>query len=222
MAIARPSLGMADNTEAELQAKKPTLAIDFDEVLFPLSLELMNRHNEQHGTSFTTNDYVTYVPSEVWGHTSLESVAKVYAFLKSEDHINVPPLAEAADALEDLQRKYELLVVTSRDRQLRQQTEAWLLLYFPGVFSDVVHAGNPHTGLGFQTKVEICQQSNVVCLIDDSLDYAHECSGAGIPVILFGRYPWNESSTLPSGVLRAESWADISGLVHSLVGGDRP
>jgi len=114
-----------------LRAKKLTVAIDFDEVLFPLSVELIRRHNGQYGTSFTTNHFVTYVLGDVWGHTYVESVAKVHAFL-GEDHINVPPIAGAVDALAQLRQKYELIVVTSRDRLLQQQTERWLSSHFPG------------------------------------------------------------------------------------------
>lgn len=198
-----------------MRAKKLTVAIDFDEVLFPLSVELIRRHNGQYGTSFTTNHFVTYVLGDVWGHTYVESVAKVHAFL-GEDHINVPPIAGAVDALAQLRQDYELIVVTSRDRLLQQQTERWLSSHFPRAFSDVFFAGNKHTGRGFQTKVELCLRSNAVCLIDDSLDYASECSVAGIPGILFGDYPWNESASLPPGVLRAECWADVGELVRSL------
>lgn len=194
---------------------KPTIAIDMDEVLFPLSAELVRRHNLQFATGYTSSDFVTYVLGDVWGTTYTESVAKVHALL-SEDLSEVRPVVGAVDAVRSLLRDYALVVVTSRDRLLQTPTVRWLERHFEGLFVDVVFAGNPHTGRGFRAKQDVCQHLDAVCLIDDSVDHACDCASSGLPVILFGDYPWNQTTSLPAGVTRAQTWPQARELVQPI------
>jgi len=186
----------------------PTIAIDMDEVLFPLSAELIRRHNAQFATRYTTNDFVTYAPSDVWGMTYAESVERVYAFLR-EDLSDVSPVDGAVRAVGDLQQDYELVVITSRDRQLQRHTQRWIDAHFAGVFSDVVFAGNPHTGLPHEAKGDLCKKLNATWIVDDSLEFVADCSAAGIRAILFGDYPWNQIAEPATGVHRAAGWPEV-------------
>ena len=62
----------------------------------------------------------------------------------------------------------------------------------------------------------MCLDINALCLIDDSLRYAIDCAGRGIPTIIFGHYPWNEGIA-PSLATRAFTWSEVYTTVMSAV-----
>lgn len=189
-----------------LGVPKPILAIDIDEVLFPFLPELIKHHNQVYGTNFRLEQFDTYDFYKVWGGTSNQTVQKVHAFLKlPQTHIE--PLEQATQAIATLKQHYQLVVITSRDKQLEERTRQWLIYHFPDTFHDIILAGNHYTGLDFRTKIEVCRELGAVCLIDDSLRYVTECSREGFKAILFGDYPWNQADELPSGVVRSADWS---------------
>jgi len=57
-------------------------------------------------------------------------------------------------------------------------------------------------------KSNICIELGVELLIEDSLDYAFECSSEKIKVLLLDK-PWNKADKLPAGVTRVHSWREI-------------
>lgn len=203
----RRALRAQDLTSGE-SPDAPVVAVDLDEVLFPLSQELIRRHNARTGAAYTVADFVTYAFSDVWGHTYAESVDVVYSCIRTLD-VAVAPLEHAIDSLSRLSRHFKLVVVTSRDRQLQPCTQGWLDAHFPGVFSDVVFAGNQHTQLGHESKGEVCTRLKASWIVDDSADFAAECAAAGIRAILFGDYPWNRLAEPAPGVQRAEGWPNV-------------
>ena len=56
----------------------------------------------------------------------------------------------------------------------------------------------------------MCAKIGAMALIDDSKDYARQCAAAGIPVFLFGDYPWNRIGSgepaLGERVTRVSTW----------------
>ena len=60
--------------------KKPTLAVDMDEVLVDFLGGLIKWHNATHGTSFVKSDFQSYYFHDTWGGTLAEGVEKVHAF----------------------------------------------------------------------------------------------------------------------------------------------
>jgi len=187
---------------------KPLLAIDIDEVLFPLVPELAAYHNAQHGTSLAPADFLSYDLDKVWGGTVAEAVAKVNAFF-AVDHLHIEPIDGAFDSLKSLADHFRLVVITSRHDSLTDATHAWIERHFAGVFETVILAGNHHAGGDVKTKVSLCRELGAVALIDDSLRYVTECSDAGQRAILFGDYPWNQADELPQGVIRVADWEEV-------------
>ena len=187
---------------------KPVLAIDIDEVLFPLVPHLATFHNAQHGTSLVTADYNNYDLEKVWGGTVTEAVAKINAFF-AVDHLHIEPIEGALDNLRLLAEHFRLVVITSRHDNLTDATHAWLDRHFAGVFEMVILAGNHHAGGNVKTKVSLCRELGAVALIDDSLRYVVECADAGQRAILFGDYPWNQNNELPVGVVRLRNWDEV-------------
>lgn len=89
-----------------------------------------------------------------------------------QDGLELVPGAQAA--LQRLSKHYRLVVVTSRQFVIENETHAWLDRHFPGVFSAVVF-GN-HYGLQGEkrSKPDLCRDLNAEILIDDSVQYARE------------------------------------------------
>lgn len=190
----------------------PIVAVDIDEVLFPLSPRLIAWHNATHNTAYTLEDNVTYVLGEVWGNTYADSVEKIHRFL-ALDHRPVAPVPYASEGIAALRQQFTLAVVTSRDSQLESGTVAWLSEHFPHAFAEVIFAGNQHTGLPFRSKAAVCQDLGAIALIDDSLSAVGECAARGIGGILFGDSPWNQLERLPSGVTRARDWTEVTDIL---------
>ena len=75
-----------------------------------------------------------------------------------------------------------------RQADIEAKTRAFVETHFPGLFTGL-HFGNHFGRSGVKTsKPDMCARIGAVALIDDSLDYAHQCAQAGIPAFLFGNY----------------------------------
>ncbi len=112
--------------------------------------------------------------------------------------------------------EYRLIVITSRRKELEQETATWINEYFPGIFEEVHHAGiwdklerEDSAEIAVTTKAEICSQLGADYLIDDHPKHCFAAAGAKIPSLLFGDYPWNEVAVLPDGVARVNNWREI-------------
>lgn len=195
-----------------------TIAVDIDEVLGSFVAQLCLFHNENFGTRLTLGDFHSYRFWEVWGGTSDQASSKVQAFYQSRHFLHLPLIDGASDALSQLKNSgYDLVVVTSRQHAVQQQTLQWLDRHFAGVFREV-YFGNHYAQEGRSiSKAELCVLANAKCLVDDNLGYAVECAAAGLETLLFdynGSYPWNKvrdatEDTLPPGVKRVRSWRDV-------------
>ena len=134
----------------------------------------------------------------------------------------VAPVGGARESLERLRRAgCDLVVVTSRQHCIEEQTRQWLEAHFPGIFSEV-HFGN-HFALegASRRKSEICRDVGAHVLVDDNPQYALDCAEAGVEVMLFDwerRYPW--SKALGAGeherVRPVPTWRDAEAAILEL------
>lgn len=127
----------------------------------------------------------------------------------------MPVIPGAVDAMRRLRTLgYDLVVVTSRQLIIEEQTRAWLSKNFPADTFSAVVFGN-HWGLSGHKvpKVELCRQLGATMLVDDSLNYVCEMAEEGMRAVLFdlgGKYGWNKGKgALPDGVVRLESWDEV-------------
>jgi hypothetical protein len=124
-------------------------------------------------------------------------MVKVEAFFVSPHFNNdLQPVPGALSALQSLKQHYDLQIVTARSDELMDQTKAWINKHFPDIFTEI-HFGNAFSREGKppRSKLEICRDIRAVMLVEDQPQYSTQCAEAGIPVILFGDYPWNGKST---------------------------
>lgn len=184
-----------------------------DEVFFPFAAHFAEHHNQQHGTNLTYVDITSYNFEDIIGEDILETVKRVHAATEV-DHSHIDPIEGSPDAVRQLEKQFDLVIVTARDPKHEEQTLDWLERHYRDVFSDVIHVG--HIGAVEKPikKVEICRQLAAIALIDDSPKHIEEVANAGIEGVLFGNYAWNqdkefENGVLPERVTRQANWPAV-------------
>ncbi|MBX4197548.1 hypothetical protein KW801_03275 [Candidatus Saccharibacteria bacterium] len=189
-------------------ANKPIIAVDIDDVIYPLVPSLIEYLDTEHKVRLTEEDFLEYDLRKVWSGGPVEA-AKIFEHYKESSGVQIAPLEDAQKALHTLSKKYDIIVMTSRDISTFPRTHNWITHHFPDIFKDVQLLGNRSDSQTFRPKAEVCVELGVYCLIDDNLKHAVETYQAGIRVILFGDYPWNQTNELPKGVTRVKDWQGV-------------
>lgn len=187
--------------------KRPVVAVDIDEVLFPFTHEILGYYNRIDGTNFRYEDVRSFDLETIWGGTRQEAVDRVHVFQRVEQR-SMMPIMHSQEITRRLSKLHDLVVVTSRDDRFTEPTVRWINHHFPETFRDIILAGNHYTGLPYRTKLEVCREVGANILIEDQLKYAIECVGGGVQVLLFGDYGWNHAPDLPKGITRVRSWLE--------------
>ncbi len=180
------------------------VAVDIDDVLFPLVPHLTAFVNARLATNIRLDQYSTYDFSRVWNISRDEAVDLAELYLDVHP-LDLAPLQSAADAVARLRSGYRLVVVTSREERFRAKTEAWLDRHFPGSFDEVAMTGNHYRGNGCLSKGDVCRDMGVEYLIDDHPRHLSSARSRGVRGILFGDYPWQREYPA-QGRRRVPSW----------------
>jgi uncharacterized HAD superfamily protein len=189
-------------------ASKPVIAVDIDDVIYPLVPNLIEYLDTEHKVKLTDQDFKDYDLKKVWAGGPIEA-AKIFEGYKEKSGVHIAPLTGAREALQRLSQNYDIIVLTSRDVSNSDRTNSWIAHHFPETFKDVHLLGNKHDSPTFREKSEVSRELGVFCLIDDNLRHVLETNTAGIKTILFGDYPWNQANELPSGVTRVKNWQEV-------------
>ena len=185
------------------------IAIDIDDVLADFTNSLIRYHNDTYGTSLTIEQFGSYRFWEVWGGTKQEAIKKVKDFFKSHYSDNIVPVDGSVNCVNLIVPNNELIIVTSRPPYLVKKTQNWVQKYFPNIFLATYFTNNHYTGWGqIKRKSDLCLDLSIDIIIEDSLEYALECSEERIHVLLLTR-PWNKSWYLPHRITRVQSWEEI-------------
>lgn len=188
---------------------KPKLAIDMDEVIAHFLPAFIEFHNTKYNTNFIFTDFSSYKFWDVLKESPKETIQKVYDFHKTEYFKNIKPIQESIEAIQKLQEQYELVIITSRQKEIQNPTEDWIKTYFPNTFSHIYFAN--HYAFNKETthsKSEICEQYAIKTIIEDSLEYAQDCAQKGIQVYLLDQ-PWNQSKIENTHIKRVFHWNEI-------------
>ncbi|HVU59853.1 MAG TPA: hypothetical protein VHC98_03375, partial [Candidatus Saccharimonadales bacterium] len=179
------------------------------EVLFPWTAAFFRYHNETYGTSLALQQKTSEFFEELTGETEAQMYAKFDAFVQTGHYLRSQPLPAAADTLRRLAEQYTLLIITARRPSCRGSTERFVERHFPGVFADVQYTHDRHDPTHTTPKHELCRRAGAALLIDDSPRNISAAAAAGMQGILFGKYPWNQCATLPTGVTRCAGWQAV-------------
>lgn len=188
---------------------KPIIAVDVDEVLFPLMPTLIEFHNSRYGTSFELDHMTSYHIQDLTGETEKQILVKFAEYLKTEHYTAGRPVDGAIEAIKQLKERYDLVLITARQSIYRGATEQFIDEHFGGLFDRLRYTHTLEKPDVRLSKFDICRELGAEALIDDGLHNISEVSEGGIEGILFGNYPWNQTDELPAGVTRCEHWPDV-------------
>lgn len=190
-------------------ASKPIIAIDIDEVLTPHFQDLIDWYNRKYKTKLTLKHNHPTDPRP-WGTDDINvAIRRVHGYYETPQFLNSQPYEEAIRALRHLSRDYSLVVITARDTIIEKVTRDWLDEHFGELISEA-HFTARYSLMGkVRTKVSVCLEIGAEYLIDDGLENVIEASAAGIKVLLYGDYPWNETKELPPNVTRVKDWQEV-------------
>jgi uncharacterized HAD superfamily protein len=188
---------------------KPTIAVDIDEVLFPMAPTFLDYHNTTHGTTITLDQMVSYYLEDITGETIEEVIEKIKAYLDSEHYSSGTPIKGSVEAISKLRQRFRLVLITSRNDFYRGYTEDFIEKHFGGLFDELRYTHEIENPTATIPKHVICKELGAMVLIDDHLHNVVECVKAGVDAILFGSYPWNQANALPKGLVRLNDWQEV-------------
>ncbi|QQS18799.1 HAD hydrolase-like protein [Candidatus Saccharibacteria bacterium] len=192
---------------------KKIIAIDADDTLFDENTAVRHFMNNHYGFKHTAKDYLVEGPFDnywenIWHKNSAETTTMYEEFVVSSYKENLKPITGALSVLNELNKQYDLVIVTSRDQRGIKMTHSSLALHYPNIFSDVHFV--PLWGDGSEaTKAKICSEIGASYLIDDCFEHCLLAAEAGISAILFGDYGWNRQQNLPKGIIRCKDWEAV-------------
>lgn len=188
---------------------KEVIAVDVDEVLFPLMPTLIEFHNLNYGTTFEFDHMTSYHLQDLTGETEEQILVKFSEYLKTEHYTKGQPVKGALEAIKQLRETYSLVLITARQSIYRGATEQFINKHFGGLFDELRYTHTLEQPDVRLSKLKICKELRAKTLIDDGLHNITEVASGGVQGVLFGSYPWNQIETLPKGVIRCNHWADV-------------
>lgn len=188
---------------------KQTIAVDIDDVLAANAAGFVAYSNERWGTNLRVEDYQEHW-GELWQVDMAETDRRAVEYHASGAIGRYSHYPEARSVLEELSERYRLIVLTSRQAVVQQETEDWINHNFPGVFDGIYFAGifdAPLSEATFhRTKADLLLHHGADYLIDDQLKHCLGAAQHGVQALLFGNYRWNQADALPERVTRCISW----------------
>lgn len=189
--------------------KKPIIAVDIDEVLFPNVPTLLPFYNKVSGTDIRQEQMKTYFIEDITGETLESILGKIEAYLKTEHYNEGQPIEGSIESIKKLRERFKLVLVTSRQHFWRGVTEEFINTHFEDQFDELHYTHTVKSPNDDRPKLDICVEIGAELLIDDSLSNVTKCAAGGIKAILFGDYPWNQTDKLPIGVTRCKDWPAV-------------
>lgn len=192
--------------------KKPTIALDIDDVLADYAAGFVKFSNNQWGTNLTVEDYDEHW-ADVW-KVEVEEVRCRADIIHSERLVrDLTHKSEARPVLDRLSKRYNLVVVTARRIQNKADTLAWLQLYYPMLSEEVVTFAGFYDSIDdssvLKTKGDIIASLGATYMIDDQPKHCISAIEHGIQPLMFGDYTWNRAANLPAEVIRVADWNDV-------------
>lgn len=190
---------------------KPIIAIDIDDVLADHAKQFVEFSNNRWGTSLTIDDYDEHW-AEMWQVDNKETELRATEFRSSNLISKYNRDDSAFEVLQELSKRFSLIVLTSRRLEMEKETRLWITSQYPDIFSDVHFSGIWETidsEAHLRTKAEVCKSLGANYLIDDQIKHCLGASECGVTGLLFGNYFWNRLSELPANVVRCQNWHEI-------------
>ena len=183
------------------------IGVDIDEVLGELLGLFIELHNLENSTSIQVEDVSDYSLAKLFGCTQEEIDKRIERFFRQGNGSRILPVDGAVEAIQNLARDHELIVISARPKLFEQQTIHWLDTHFPGAFSEVHFVDEVSMEADALAKAELCRQFGIDVMVEDSHKNAHACSEHVARVFLMDR-PWNRTDVL-GNVSRVFVWNEV-------------
>ena len=191
-------IGMEELKENDHRLEKTeTLAVDFDDVLFPC-LEGFVSYCSKHGLARGSLEGLDDVDfSKIFNLDSATCDELFQKYASSQEWIDLhneqPPSACVQKLQEIKDAGYRLVIVSAREHRFRQLTCHYLDSFFSGIF-DAVFLCNYHGDVDEKnprlSKFDVCSSLGCFALLDDNPKYIKEVEDKGMIGIPFGLYSW--------------------------------
>lgn len=192
---------------------KPIIAVDLDDVLSSENEAMRLFINENFGQNHTPEDY--QIDGEywsywdkVWGVDRQTARRWFNAYLDANVKSKHQLVDGAVETIRLLERKYDLVIITSREDRMVAVTHEWLGRHFPKIFKQVEFVRIWEKN-GEHTKATIGKELGAEYLIDDNVEHCNLAQEAGIQSLLFGEYGWNRKQVVVPGVIRVKDWQAV-------------
>lgn len=182
------------------------IAIDLDDVLANSLDSFIEFYNTNYNGNLKPEDFTAFTLNEIQGMPAEEEQKIMNEYDDSEYYDDINPMPEAKEAISELSKNNELMIVTSRPQKKETQTKKWIEKHIPEIKN--INFIRQEYGGESKTKGEVCKELGAEILIEDNLDYAKSCIDKSIKVLLFD-YPWNQEENLNPLITRVKSWKEI-------------
>jgi 5'(3')-deoxyribonucleotidase len=209
--VARPPLGGCSSSKSIV--KKGTLAVDFDDVLFPCLEGFVSycKKNELAEGSLENLDDVVFTKifncNEEQCQVLFDKFGSSYEW--RDLHHVAPPEACVKKLKEIKAYGYNLVIISARDHQHRELTHLFLETFFPDMFEKIVlcnYHGHVDEKRPRRSKAEVCRELDCFALLDDNPKYLREVEAAGTAGIPFGHHSWTKGYATENSV---GSWDEL-------------
>ena len=194
--------------------KRPVVAIDIDDVIAESTESLRRRVNEHTGINLSSEDYK--IEASYWGY--YEGVWRTHGvshlvdmetlnqqMQSNQSHVPLMPGAEFA--INELRKKFDIVLITARDPRWERATREWLKDQFGEHEPELYFSEMHRSPAGTKTKGEICREIGAGWMIDDNPGFCQTVLDNGVKAILFGEYGWHIN--VPKEVIRCKDWQAV-------------
>lgn len=184
------------------------IAIDIDEILFPLKkcfYEYLNNRFNINLNPLSSN-------YDLASETRLSYKTRIRMYYEFVDKGNfgfMEPIEGAVEGIKKLKQLDDLHAVTARQNFTKRASINNINFHFPKMFSGF-HFGNHHNFIDprEKTKKELCSEIGARLLVEDQTKYAEQLY-THIPVILLDK-PWNQDFEEDNQwVYRVKNWNKV-------------
>ena len=187
------------------------IGIDLDEVIMDTLSQVIKYYNRRYKTSFTLSDFHSYNWWETWGCTKDKAIRTWLDFNNSDVSRKIKPIERAISSINFLAKTNEIIIITSRQNKVKEQTQKWLNKHFKSpprlILTNDIY-------IATESKSKICKDLGIKLMIEDHPKYAAECAKSGIKTILFDK-PWNKSVSHKE-IVKVKNWPEALEVINAL------
>lgn len=196
-----------------MKSSKKLIAIDIDDTIADSTESLRLLVNHKLGIDLKPEayrikaDYWGYY-ERVWEANNIGDQVSHDDFAREmvNDQSHVPLLPGTEFAIAQLSRKYDVVLLTARDKTWELATRKWLKDTLNKNIIDV-HFTSAHKDEREMTKGQLCRHLNAEILIDDNVEHCQSALDQDLEAILFGEYGWHHEA--PDTMRRCQDWQAV-------------